>query len=181
MIPMIYLSSLDTQEDRSKFEEIYQKYRSKMYGIAYSILGNNEDSEDAVHNAFVKLADEFTNISHLSCNEITSYIVIIIRNAAIDIYRRNKRDREFKEPIEAIKDETDIDFSDIIITKEMMLSAVKQLPEKYKDVLFLYYYEQRSSKETAQLLGISESDVRVAAYRAKAMLRKILKGDDRNG
>ena len=68
MIPMIYLSSLDTQEDRSKFEEIYQKYRSKMYGIAYSILGNNEDSEDAVHNAFVKLADEFTNISHLSCN-----------------------------------------------------------------------------------------------------------------
>lgn len=176
MLPMIYLSALDTQEDIDKFEMLYKKYRRKMYGIAYAILGNNEDAEDAVQNAFIKLANEFTEILQKSCNEIEAHVVIIIRNAAIDIYRRNKKVGIGNELTENIADEGD--FSDIIIAREMMFSVVKQLPAEYKDVLFLYVYEQRTAKETAKMLKISENDVWVKAHRAKTMLRKLLKGDE---
>lgn len=51
----IYLSALDTDEEKDYFEELYLQYRHKMYGIAYSILHNEQDSEDAVHQAFLKI------------------------------------------------------------------------------------------------------------------------------
>ena len=146
-----------------------------MYGIAYSILRNREDAEDAVHNAFVRIADNYSKISNLSCNEIESYIVIIIRNSAIDIYRKNKRDNTSQELTENTSDRDNL--SDMIITKELLKAAVKQLPDKYKDVLFLCVYEQHSAKETGKILGISESDVRVRLHRAKTVLKKLMKED----
>lgn len=176
MLPMIYLSMLDTQEEIDQFEELYKKYKGKMYGIAYAVLGNNEDAEDAVQNAFINIAAGFTKISQKPCNEIEAYIVIICRNAAIDIYRKNKKESVRQELTENIAD--DIVFSDLVVTREMMLSAVKQLPDELKDVLFLYMYEQRTAKETAGILKISENDVRTRAHRAKAIIRKLLKGDE---
>ena len=56
----IYLSSLNTDEEKNYFEEIYLNYRQKMYGIAYSILHNAQDSEDAVHQAFLNEPNQQT-------------------------------------------------------------------------------------------------------------------------
>ena len=56
---IIYLSMIDTPEDRSKFERLYIEYRDVMYHVAYKILNNEQDAEDAVHQAFVKIAEKF--------------------------------------------------------------------------------------------------------------------------
>ena len=48
MIAM-YMSFIDSEDDREKFEIIYHEYRKRMFSVAYSILHNNEDAEDAVH------------------------------------------------------------------------------------------------------------------------------------
>ncbi|MDE6092803.1 MAG: RNA polymerase subunit sigma-24, partial [Ruminococcus sp.] len=53
----IYLSILETAEDKIKFEDFYTKYRQKMYAIAYNILHNVEDSEDAVHEAIIQISE----------------------------------------------------------------------------------------------------------------------------
>lgn len=90
----VYLSVLDTAEDKTEFEDLYIKYRQRMYAVAYKILHNIEDSEDAVHNAFLKIADNFEMIKKFSCQELQSYIVIIVRNSSINIYRKNKKDSE---------------------------------------------------------------------------------------
>lgn len=50
-----YLSALDTQEERTKFEDIYKKYGKLMKYVAYNILRDDSLAEDAVHNAFLKL------------------------------------------------------------------------------------------------------------------------------
>ncbi len=75
----IYLSVLDTAEDKAEFEDLYVKYKQRMYAVAYKILHNIEDSEDAVHNAFLKIADNFEMIKKFSCQELQSYIVIIVK------------------------------------------------------------------------------------------------------
>lgn len=54
-----YLSMLEADEDKNKFEELYMKYRDDMYNIAFSILHNCEDAEDAVHDTFVSIANNF--------------------------------------------------------------------------------------------------------------------------
>ena len=53
---IVYLSALDSQEKKSKFEQIYLAYRKQMYYAAFQILQHDEDSEDAVHHAFIKIA-----------------------------------------------------------------------------------------------------------------------------
>lgn len=56
---LIYLQLIETPEDRSRFEQLYIAYRDLMFYIARKILGNNQDAEDAVHDAFVTVAKKF--------------------------------------------------------------------------------------------------------------------------
>ena len=50
---LLYLQMLETPEEKSLFEQIYLEYRGLMYHVAYEILHNDQDAEDAVHQAFV--------------------------------------------------------------------------------------------------------------------------------
>lgn len=90
----LYLAMFDNEESKSEFEQLYTKYAQDMYAIAYSILKNKEDAEDAVHQSFVKIAENFVKVSSLSCQGIRAYIVIISENTAKNIYSRNKKHAE---------------------------------------------------------------------------------------
>ena len=59
---LIYLQMIETPEDQSKFEQIYEKYLGLMYHVALKILENHEDAEDAVHQAFVSIAENLSLI-----------------------------------------------------------------------------------------------------------------------
>ena len=54
---LLYLQMIETDEDKSKFEEIYRAYRNLMYYIAYTRLHHTQDAEDAVHHVFIKIAE----------------------------------------------------------------------------------------------------------------------------
>lgn len=60
------------------FEDLYLKHRQSMYAVAYSILNNVEDSEDAVHHAFLIIADNFEKVKSIPHHRIKSCIVIIV-------------------------------------------------------------------------------------------------------
>ena len=55
---LIYLQMIETEEDSSKFIAIYNEYKNLLYSIAYARLRNEADAEDAVHNVFVKIAED---------------------------------------------------------------------------------------------------------------------------
>lgn len=86
-----YLAMLDSVEEKDKFEELYRLYRQDMYKVAYSILKNSADAEDAVHEAFWSIANNFERVCKISRQEIKAYIVIIVKNASIDIYNKNSK------------------------------------------------------------------------------------------
>ena len=54
---LIYLQMIETPEEKSVFEQIYLEYRGLMYHVAYEILHNEQEAEDAVHQAFAKIAE----------------------------------------------------------------------------------------------------------------------------
>ncbi|MBR7008823.1 MAG: sigma-70 family RNA polymerase sigma factor [Ruminococcus sp.] len=175
MLPMIYMALVD-ESDLPDFEQLYIKYKQQLYRVAFSILHNEQDSEDALQNAFINIANNFKKISEIPCNELTAYLVIICRNAAINIYNTNKTIAQRT----AALDET-VTSEDVIACaddKEALIQAIKQLPQEYKDIIFLYELRDFSAKETAKLLGISENLVRVKAHRARKMLKSILTGGD---
>jgi RNA polymerase sigma-70 factor (ECF subfamily) len=87
----ICLSLIDDEDSKHRFEQLYYKYRQRMYAVAYAILNNPHDAEDAVQTAFLSAANNFKKISSFSCQEIEAYFVIIIRNHSINTYRKNKK------------------------------------------------------------------------------------------
>ena len=151
----IYLSMLETNEEKNQFEQLYIKYKQDMYAVAYGILKNKEDAEDAVHQSFLK-----------------AYIVIICRNTAINIYRQNQNRAEHSTELfeTEIVDESYFEKQNY----DELLLAIKQLPQIYKDVIYLYFLQEFSAKETATQLEISSELVRQRALRAKKMLKDIL-------
>lgn len=95
----VYLNLLDTQEDKEKFEQLYALYKDKMYKVAYQILHNRHDAEDAVHDSVIAIIDNLEKIKKINCHETWSYIVTIVKSRAFNIYQRKgkRSEREAKE------------------------------------------------------------------------------------
>ena len=87
MLP-IYLAMLDGEEEKNKFESLYFTYRKLMFHIAKSILNDEGLAEDAVHQAFLKILENFNKVGEISCHKTRSYVVIIVRNVAINTKNR---------------------------------------------------------------------------------------------
>lgn len=87
---LIYLSMIESEADKSLFEQLYIRYKGLMYHIAYRILQNREDAEDAVHQAFVSIAKNIKKITEVDCPKTYGYIVTIIERKSIDSLRANK-------------------------------------------------------------------------------------------
>ena len=86
-----YLQMVETPEEKSAVEFLYTEYRRLMYKTAFSVLHNQQDSEDAVHEAFIRVINNISKISNVRCHETKLFLVIIVRNAAINIYNANKK------------------------------------------------------------------------------------------
>ncbi len=73
---LIYLSVIESEDDWSKFEIIYREYRDLMLHIANRILGDTKDSEDVVHQSFVKLISVLEKVEEPKCHKTRSLCVI---------------------------------------------------------------------------------------------------------
>ncbi len=170
---MIFLAVLDTDDDRSVFEQWYLQYRQTMYAVAYGILHNREDAEDAVHQAFVNLAEHYEKAAAIPRDELKAYIIIVTRNTAISFYRSNRQDAERFTALEDDIKAVEIDFFEQA-DYDQLVDAISALPTKYKDILYLRYLREFSPQEVAGMLGISADSVRKRTERAKKMLRLAL-------
>lgn len=166
---LVYLQMLDSPAEQSKFEKVYILYKDILYAAAYSILRNDHDAEDAVHHAFVKIAENILKISDPECPKTKSYVVTIVENTAINIYRRKKR-----HPAVPFNEETaglTVEYSG---TNELARCMAK-LPARYREVLLLKYHHGYSTREIAKMLGLTEANAAKIEQRAKARLEVLCK------
>lgn len=175
----VYLALIDEPSDKEKFERLYLTYRQDMYSIAYSILHNSFDAEDAVQQAFLAIANNYKKISSLSGQEIRRCFVIIIRNASINIYNGNKRRTERTTELD---DSTPMksDFFEKFDLDDLK-NAILKLPQIYKDVIYLQHIYGFTVKEISKMLGISKETVWKRTERAKKILKSILEEDGCDG
>lgn len=172
---MMYLSLLDTDEEKSTFEKLYYEHRMRMYHIAYGILKDIQLSEDAVHEAFLSLARNMNKISGRDCIQIRNYLIIIVRNTALRIYNKRRKEICVDEvyAIEPILDNIEIDVEKKDV-QERLFQMIKGLDEKYADVLILKYFYDMKNKEIAKEIGISLENVKIRLARGKNLLKEKL-------
>lgn len=173
----IYLSLIESDSERSKFEIIYTAYKNLMLYHANRILGDQKDSEDVVHESFLKIINILEKIDEPKCPKTRCLVVTIVERTAIDLYRHRQRNRS------VVWDEEYVNMPsmsqmDAIHGKIDFAAAIAALPTKYRELLLLRYDSGFSENEVAMLMNMSQENVHKTIQRAKNRLAKILEGQE---
>lgn len=175
-----YLSLLDTEEEKTKFTQLYEKYGRLMKYIARLRMKDDYLAEDAMHNAFIKLTRYLNTIDEVDCHKTKRFVVLVIESVITDMQRKNKHDpRDSYEELEpTVGYETDM--LDGVAVQELM-NMIAELPENYRTVLELRAYHELGEKQIADILGIGYAAVRKRLERARALLSEKLKKREEEG
>ena len=171
------MAMLDEPEDKVLFEDAYNRYKSRMIALAYKITGNYHDAEEAVSNAFFRIARHFDRVRNRSGQERAAYYCVITKNCAYDILRERNRRNEIPLDEDIEIPDGDSDVSDEVLSDygyDRVVEAIRSLPEIYAQVLYLQNVTGLSIGEIADDLGITEALVRKRLERARVKLREIL-------
>lgn len=176
--------SADQARLAREMEELYREYRTPMFRVAMAVLRDEGLAEDAVQQAFLKIFQNFEKIDRTNCNKTRSFIVILVRNAAIDLYRVRGRENvisfeDLEQPLPA-RESLPEDAAIAREEGEAMAGYLEELEEKYRNLLILRYYHGYQNKDIAQLLGMSQTQVALGIYRGKQKLRQRMEGGDTN-
>ena len=166
---IIYLQMIETDEDKSKFEAIYLEYRNLMYHVAYERLKHEQDAEDAVHYAFVKIAENIKNIEPVS-PKTKQFVVTIVDNRVTDIFRMSGR-----HPVVEYNEKLQSDQSAAMDGENLLVNCILKLPEQQRMVIWLKYHHGYSLREIAKMLDISLSWAQKIDQRAKKKLETLYK------
>lgn len=91
------LELIENEEDREFCRKLSEQFDSAMYHVAYGILKNSADAEDAVQESYIAIINNLDKISRENCHKAWNYIVTIVRSRAINVYRRRNRESKMDE------------------------------------------------------------------------------------
>jgi RNA polymerase sigma-70 factor, ECF subfamily len=173
--------------DRNLFHDLIRPYERGAFLTAYSILRNQDDAEETVQQAMVKI---FSHLAELSeRDKFKQWAMRVVENEA-KMYRRKRRQHLY-ESIDQNSTETSEDKpfypkqfadwrdlpSDVVEQKEVreaVAKAVADLPDIYRAVFVLRDMQHLDVAETAEALGLGESAVKTRLHRARLMMRESL-------
>ena len=151
-------------------KEIYERNVDDIYGICFSYLKNIHDCEDAVSAVFVKLMknkpifqsqkQEKAWLIITACNHCKSILRFSLRHPRLDISNL---------PEQGYWDNTE---------NTELLEIILSLPEKYRIILYLHYYERYSLKEISKIVNTNESTIRSRLFYGKKKLMKLIGGTE---
>lgn len=174
---LLYLSMLDTQEEKDKFTEIYEQYQHFCWYVANQLLGDAHLAEDAVQETFLALTRHLDKVEESDSPKTKKFLLTIVKSKAIDILRKKRGMEISAEELDRELPDTSRDVLDQYITKENynhLISCVLELDEAYRVVFEYKYVHQLSDREIAQLLDITPKLVNVRFYRARKKLQEML-------
>lgn len=181
-IMLISTIDFEHKDAQELFHEIYTDNYKLMYKVAYDILRNKEDAEDAVHAAFVSLAESFDEIESIDCSRISGLCALISKHKATDIVRKKKHVSTKQIDEYEWLDENPERSPEICFERKEMVRYVKELlsklPDSTKDIMILKYYYGLSCAEISKIVGLSSKTVEMRVYRAKLKIREIVGNED---
>ncbi len=153
----------------SAFEKLFRENYSRLYAYAYSILQSEEDSRDAVDEAFI---DAWHHRDNISEGKTESYIFMCLRNKCLTLVRRQPLSYPLTDAVlHRLEAETDDEWHDREERIIRIEQAISQLSERTRYVLHQCYFEHHTYREVAQQLGITTDGVKKHITTALRALR----------
>ena len=151
-------------------ERLIEKYGDMCLRLAFSYLKNLPDSEDAVQDVFIKVFEK--NLSFESDEHEKAWFI----RATINVCK-NKLKLFWNKNTCSIDDIPESAESDGYDSDSAIMQAVMSLPQQYRIVVHLYYYEGYAAREIAQLLGEKPATVSTQLNRGRQQLRTLLESE----
>lgn len=153
--------------DRTRYADLVERHKKMVYAIAWSQLGDNDLSEDAAQETFVKAFCYLRTLRNP--DQFGCWLATITRNVCKAFQRKLSRESAFLTQWAALE-------STVMATRDNPQSvnlseSFAALSPAYREALTVYYVEGKSGKEAADVLGISEAAMKVRLHRARIALR----------
>ena len=156
------------------WKELYAKYSGKLTGACRRYVKGNDDLRDVLQNSFVKMFTQIQSFENRGKGALNAWMMRIVINEALQLIR--KKGLEFDNFVEweTINVAEAEDFI-TELTQEEMIEFIQNLPDGYRTVFNLYVFEEKSHREIADLLEISEGTSASQLSRAKKILASQIK------
>jgi RNA polymerase sigma-70 factor (ECF subfamily) len=170
------LAALRSGREAEAFDLLVTAYRRRVHALAYSIVRDQQGAEDVAQDVFVKLWKALPRYDGRA--QLSTWIYAITRNASISALRGRRPEVSIDEPdvlqaAEAVASEragSAAPGRDAAELDRTLARLVAELPEKQRQVVTLYYLEERSCDEVAAMLAMPVNTVKTHLHRARARL-----------
>ena len=162
-----------TKEGNITVNEAIDRYADMVYRLALTQMKNRTDADDLFQEVFVRLVSHIQDLE--SWEHVKAWLIRVTINCAKKHFDQywNKNVDYMDEPERVADEDTGYGLAE----DHPVRTAVQKLPPKYRLVIHLYYFEERTVAEIAELTGQKESTVKSQMHRAREMLRGLLKED----
>jgi RNA polymerase sigma-70 factor (ECF subfamily) len=165
--------------DRKAQFEIYRLYHAAMFNTTLRIVGDSDDAEDVMQEAFLKAFAKLD--SYRGEVSFGAWLKRIVINKALDFLRLKKDQLSLEDSGEVVEmAEEDAENKEYKYSAESIKESIHALPEGYRLVLSLILLEGYDHEEVSQILNISNATSRTQYHRAKKKLIELLKNKDEN-
>jgi RNA polymerase sigma-70 factor (ECF subfamily) len=181
------LAKLARNGDRVAFTELVELYQDKIFHLAYRMLNNRHEAEDAVQETFLRV---YTNLHRYDeTQKFSTWIFRIGTNLCIDRLRKRKNmtfsldaempDGEGNDYYAMLPGHEDTPEKQVIVseTQQQIRDAIETLPVKYKSVVILRYLHDMSLQEIGDVLDMPVTTVKTRVHRGREFLRKKLENE----
>lgn len=169
------LAVLDTEERRNELAEFYTQNKSGLYAFALSRTHNREKAEDAVQEAFLRIAKYPESFFSLPVHKRISYAVIVLGNAINDIISESAKFSELPETVEDNSPSVE-DIALGNVAADELKAFIMAMPEAQREAVILKLVHGMTTSEIANALNISEPTARKRVSNAYRTIRKYLNG-----
>jgi len=167
--------------DREAFLELVQTYRNHVYRIAYSVLHDEQEAEDAAQETFLQI---YNSLSEYREQGFKTWLTRIALHKAIDIKRKRERRREQQgdviELTSRMSDQSEHVLQGLLVEEQRneLRQKIKQLPNGHQTIVTAFYLEGKSYGQIADELEITEKTVESKLYRARVWMREHWKEEE---
>lgn len=171
----MFIMTFASDDDHLKFNRIYMSCHRAVFDRALVLLKNHHDAEDAAQETWKTVYKNLHAFSEEDPNALKATVLTVVKYKAIDIFRKRSRSEEKNTEIENADWEMPIDdtvFAELCEREavQALLSCMREMDDRYTDVLRLYYLQGNTTREIAKLLSIHVKTAETRLIRARAIL-----------
>lgn len=168
------LALLCKQADRKAQKELYEQHGGRLFAICLRYISEREAAEDVFHDGIIRIFQSIgSQFTYQGEGSLKAWLSRVMANEALGYLRKKNaqiKQEVLMDEVPDMQEEDESEMNDIPQTELMRL--ISELPDGYRTVFNLYVFEEKSHKEIAALLGITEHTSSSQFYRAKTLLAK---------